>query len=124
MASTTSARLVRWSDVPVEELNPLLGRQFIHGEQAMIAQIHLKKGCVVPTHSHHNEQLSTVVSGSMRFTFDPDGSAEEIVVGPGEVLVIPGNLPHMAVALEDTLNIDVFAPPREDWISRDDAYLR
>jgi quercetin dioxygenase-like cupin family protein len=122
--SKTSARLVNWSDVPPEQLNPLLQRQFVHGEQAMVAQIRLMKGCVVPTHAHHNEQLSIIITGSLRFTFDPEGVAEEIVVGPGQVLVIPSNLPHKAEAVEDTLNLDIFAPPRHDWITGEDAYLR
>ena len=116
--------LVRWRDVPLESMNPLLQRQFISGEQTTVAQIYLKKGCVVPAHSHPNEQISTVISGELRFTFNPDTTSEEFTVRPGEVLVIPANLPHKAEALEDTLNLDIFAPRREDWIAGSDAYLR
>ncbi|HZL26371.1 MAG TPA: cupin domain-containing protein [Acidobacteriaceae bacterium] len=121
---TTLAKFHRWSDIPLEELNPLLKRQFVSGEQGTIAHIHLKKGCIVPTHVHHNEQFSAVISGAMRFTLNPGGDAEVFDLGPGDLLIIPGNVPHMAQALEDTLNLDVFTPVREDWESGNDAYLR
>jgi quercetin dioxygenase-like cupin family protein len=121
---TTNAQLHRWSDIPLEQLNPLLSRQFVSGAQGTIAHIHLKKGCLVPTHAHHNEQYSAVITGSMRFIFDPDGVAEAIIIGPGDLLIIPANLPHSAEALEDTLNLDVFTPVREDWEAGTDAYLR
>jgi quercetin dioxygenase-like cupin family protein len=121
---TTTAQHYRWSDIPLEELNPLLKRQFVSGKQGTISHIHLKKGCIVPTHVHPNEQFAAVITGSLRFILDPDGVAEEVTLGPGELLVIPGNLPHSAEALEDTLNLDVFAPVREDWESGADDYLR
>jgi quercetin dioxygenase-like cupin family protein len=114
-----------WSEIPVEPLNPLLSRQFVTGEQAMLARIVLTKGCVVPTHHHHNEQISYILSGALEFVLEdgtPGGRRQ--VVRAGEVLVIPGHLPHSATALEDTVNLDVFAPPRQDWIDRDDSYLR
>ena len=116
--------LIRWRDVPLESMNPLLQRQFISGEQTTVAQIYLKKSCIVPAHSHHNEQISTVLHGELRFTFNPDTKPEEFTVRPGELLVIPANVPHKAEALEDTLNLDIFAPRREDWIAGSDAYLR
>ena len=115
---------LRWQDLPVESLNPLLERQYVSGDQTTVAQIHLKKGCIVPKHSHDNEQISTVLRGELRFTFDPDGDPEHVVIRPGEVLIIPANAPHSAEALEDTLNLDIFAPRRQDWISGSDAYLR
>jgi quercetin dioxygenase-like cupin family protein len=110
----------RWNDIAPEQLNPLLTRQFITGDQAMISRIVLKQGCVVPTHAHSNEQLAFILDGSLRFNLD----GEVFEVRSGEVLVIPSNVPHSAEALEDTINFDIFAPPRQDWIDGDDAYLR
>jgi quercetin dioxygenase-like cupin family protein len=110
-----------WSNIPVEQLNPLLQRQFVHGDQAMLTRFFLAKGCIVPRHSHPNEQISYIVTGSLSFDF---GDGDVRIVGPGEILVIPGNVPHSATTLEDTLAFDVFAPPREDWINKTDAYLR
>jgi quercetin dioxygenase-like cupin family protein len=120
----TQAQFYRWSDIPAERLNPLLTRKFVNGKQGTISHIQLKKGCIVPTHSHPNEQFASVVTGSLRFTLDPEGAAEQVTLGPGEMLLIPGNLPHSAEALEDTFNLDIFAPAREDWASGADAYLR
>jgi quercetin dioxygenase-like cupin family protein len=117
----STATLVRWSDVEIEQLNPLLTRQFITGSKAMLSRIVLTKGCKVPKHSHHNEQLAFILQGSLRFVLD-DGTTH--VVNSGEVLVIPGNVAHSAEALEDTINFDIFAPPRQDWIDKDDSYLR
>ncbi len=122
--SIVKPQLVRWQDVPLELLNPLLERQYLSGRQMTVAQIHLKKGCVVPSHSHENEQISMVLSGQLRFTFNRDGSFEQYTVRQGEVLVIPANFTHSAEALEDTLNLDIFSPRREDWMSGADAYLR
>ena len=119
-----SAHVIAWNDVPAEPMNPLLTRQLIFGEQAMLARIQLKKGCIVPRHSHPNEQLAFVAEGAMRFSVGEEGSIVDHIVRTGEVLVIPGNLPHSAEALDDTLNFDIFAPPREDWLRGDDAYLR
>ena len=109
-----------WNEVEREELNPLLYRQLIVGEQVMLARILLKKGCVVPMHSHVNEQLSSIFEGALKFWI----ADKEIVVRAGEVLVIPPNMPHKAEALEDTLAIDTFHPPRADWINKTDIYLR
>jgi quercetin dioxygenase-like cupin family protein len=105
-------------------MNPLLTRQFVTGTEAMLARIELKQGCLVPRHAHANEQITFVLSGALRFILGDAGSEQEITVRSGELLVIPGNLPHSAVALEDTIDIDVFSPPRQDWISKDDSYLR
>ncbi len=115
---------IRWADVPTEAMNPLLHRAFVTGEQAMIARIDLKQGCVVPRHSHPNEQIAWIVSGALEFSLGPEGAEKRVTVRAGEVLVIPGGLPHAAEALEDTVDYDIFAPPRQDWINKDDAYLR
>ncbi len=117
------ATLHRWEDIPKEELNPLLERRMITGEKVMLTQIFLKKGCVVPLHSHENEQISYVVQGALRFWLGGDLS-RQIEVRSGEVLHIPSNLPHKAEALEDTLDVDVFSPPRQDWLDKTDDYLR
>jgi quercetin dioxygenase-like cupin family protein len=114
----------RWSDVPVEQLNSLLTRQFVSGSQAMLARLELKKGCIVPRHQHPNEQISYITHGAPRFSLGEDGSTVDKIIRAGDVLVIPGNLPHSAEALEDSIDFDIFAPPRQDWISSDDAYLR
>ena len=116
----SKASLHSWDDLPPEQLNPLLTRQFISGEQCMLARVVLKKGCSVPEHSHPNEQLAFILEGALEFHI----GGETTVVRAGETLVIPAHLPHSAVALEDTVDFDVFAPPRQDWISGDDAYLR
>jgi quercetin dioxygenase-like cupin family protein len=118
-----AARHFRWDDMPREAVNPLLDRRLITGERIMLAHVYLKQGCVVPRHSHENEQLTYVLEGALRFWLGEDES-EEAVVRAGEVLVIPSNLPHKALALEDTLDVDIFSPPREDWLAGTDAYLR
>ena len=110
----------RWSDIPAEQLNPLTARKMIHGSSVTVGRFELKKGCVVPTHSHINEQLSTIDSGCLKFTF----GEEEIFVRAGETLVIPPNVPHSAEAIEDTAATDIFVPLRQDWIDGTDAYLR
>lgn len=124
VAPSAQATHVRWADVPVESMNSLLTRAFITGEQAMIARIELKKGCVVPRHSHVNEQIAWIAEGALVFLLGEEGAEQRITVRAGEVLVIPSGVPHAAEALEDTLDYDIFAPPRQDWIARDDAYLR
>jgi quercetin dioxygenase-like cupin family protein len=113
----------RWADVKLEQMKGSITRRMITGERVMIAQVVLKKGDHVPKHSHHNEQLTYIVSGALRFLMGEDQAAE-IIVREGEVLVIPSNLPHSAYALEDTLDVDVFSPPREDWLAGTDRYLR
>ena len=113
-------RHVPWNSVEVESLNPLLGRHFVVGQNIMLARVLLKKGCIVPEHSHPNEQLTFIAEGALKFWID----GKEIVVHAGEVLTIPPNMPHKAEALEDTVDFDVFNPPRADWMSGTDAYLR
>lgn len=114
------ARHYRWSEMPLEPMKAGIERQFVVGTATMVARILLAKGAHVPRHSHANEQLSCILSGALRFVF----ADREVVVRPGEVLCIPPNLPHEAFALEDTENLDIFQPPREDWINGTDAYLR
>lgn len=109
-----------WEQVEKEQLNPLFARQVIHGETVTMARVFLAKGCLVPRHSHVNEQLSLIEKGSLKFVFDD----REVVVKAGEVLQIPPNVPHAALAEEDCEGIDFFAPVREDWRTGDDAYLR
>ncbi|MGO4883085.1 MAG: cupin domain-containing protein [Bryobacteraceae bacterium] len=109
-----------WNQMEEEQLNPLFGRKMINGRHITIAHIRLRKGASVPMHSHPNEQISMLESGAMRFVV----SGEEVTLRAGDALVIPPDAPHMAEALEDTLAVDVFSPPREDWIRGDDAYLR
>ena len=113
----------RWDDLPREELSPLIGRRLVTGEQLMVAHVYLAKGAIVPQHDHHNEQVTYILEGRLRFFLGEDG-AEVVDVAAGEVLTIPPHLPHRAEALEDTLDVDVFTPPRQDWLDGTDAYLR
>jgi quercetin dioxygenase-like cupin family protein len=113
----------RWDDLPREELNAHISRKLVTGERLMIAHVYIAKGGVVPTHSHDNEQLTYILEGTLRFWLGDDES-QVVDVHAGEVLHIPSNLSHKAEALEDTLDVDVFAPPREDWLNGSDAYLR
>jgi quercetin dioxygenase-like cupin family protein len=113
----------RWEDLPQEELKPDLHRRLIPAERMTLGHVYLDKGCVVPTHSHENEQLTYILEGTLRFWLGED-QAEVVDVKAGEVLHIPANLPHRAEALEDTLDVDIFCPPRADWLDGSDAYLR
>jgi quercetin dioxygenase-like cupin family protein len=119
----TPVQHLRWDDVPKEKLNDLLDRRLVTGERIMLAHVYLKKGCLVPRHSHENEQFTYVLEGALRFWLGAD-EEEECVVRSGEVLTIPSNLPHKALALEDTLDVDIFSPPRQDWLAGTDGYLR
>jgi quercetin dioxygenase-like cupin family protein len=118
--ATASLKYLAWNDIEIETMNPLLGRQLIVGHQVMLARVLLKKGCIVPLHSHVNEQLSYILEGALKFYID----GKEIVVRAGEVLTIPPNMPHKAEAMEDTVDLDIFNPPRSDWINKTDSYLR
>jgi quercetin dioxygenase-like cupin family protein len=114
---------IRWEDIPKERLNPLLERRLIVSDRMMLTHVYLQKGCVVPLHHHENEQLTYIVSGALKFWIGSE-DAEPIVVKAGEVLVLPSNVPHKAEALEDTLDVDIFCPPRQDWLDKTDDYLR
>ena len=113
----------RWEDLPKEQLKPDLARRLISTDRMMLAQVFLEKGCVVPTHAHENEQLTYILEGVLRFWLGEDESVV-LDVAAGEVLHIPSNLPHKAEALESTLDVDIFCPPRQDWLDGSDAYLR
>jgi quercetin dioxygenase-like cupin family protein len=119
----SAVRLTRWDDLPRERVTEMLDRKLIWGDRIMLAHVFLKKGCIVPRHSHDNEQFTYILDGALRFWIGDD-EAEEIVVRAGEVLWLPSNVPHKAEALEDTLDMDVFSPPRQDWIDKTDDYLR
>jgi quercetin dioxygenase-like cupin family protein len=112
-----------WDKMPKEKVSDLLDRRLITGSRMMLAHVYLKKGCIVPKHSHENEQLTYVLEGALKFWIGED-QQQTLVVGAGEVLHIPGNVPHQAEALEDTLDVDVFSPPRQDWLQKTDDYLR
>jgi len=113
----------RWDDMPAELLNPQLRRRLIATERMMVAHVYLDQGCVVPRHEHENEQLTYILEGKLRFWLGEDES-EVVDVAAGEVLHIPSHLPHKAEALESTLDVDIFCPPRADWLDGSDAYLR
>jgi quercetin dioxygenase-like cupin family protein len=113
----------RWADIPKERLSEVLDRKLITGDRMMLAHVYLKKGAVVPQHSHENEQITYILEGGLRFWIGADES-EVIDVLAGEVLHIPSNVPHKAEALADTLDVDVFSPPRQDWLDKTDDYLR
>jgi quercetin dioxygenase-like cupin family protein len=112
----------RWNDLPKERVTDLLDRRLITGERMMLAHVYLKKGCVVPTHRHENEQLTYILEGTLRFWIGEE--QEQLDVHAGEVLLIPSNVLHKALALEDTLDVDIFCPPRQDWLDKTDDYLR
>ena len=113
----------RWDDLPKETLKPDLERRLIPAERMTLGHVYLQKGCIVPKHEHENEQLTYILEGCLRFRLGEDGS-EVVDVHAGEVLHIPPHLPHSAEAMEDTLDVDVFSPPRADWFDGSDAYLR
>ncbi len=121
MAAATET-FYRWNDMPRERVNDLLERRLITGERTMLAHIYLKRGAIVPRHSHDNEQITYVLEGLLRLWV---GEPETVYdLGPGDVLLLPSNVPHRAEAMEDTLDVDVFTPPRQDWLDKTDAYLR
>lgn len=122
-AAVPNVTLHRWKDLPAEPLKEGLTRKLVTGERMMIAHVHLNKGVHVPRHSHENEQLTYILEGALQFWFGANDE-QELLVRAGEVIVIPSNLPHRALALEDTLDVDVFCPPRQDWLTGTDAYLR
>jgi quercetin dioxygenase-like cupin family protein len=111
---------LNWESVPEERMSDVISRKVISGEKVMIAQVFLKKDAVVPEHHHESEQITYILEGALKFELE----GKEVIVRKGEVLRIPSHVPHRAVALEDTLDLDVFAPIRTDWLSKDDSYLR
>jgi quercetin dioxygenase-like cupin family protein len=120
MSEKNECKYIPCKNVEREKLNDLIDREMVVGDKLMLARVFLKKGAHVPKHQHHNEQVTYIMEGALKFAID----GKEIVVRAGEVLCIPSNMPHEAWALEDTLDLDVFDPPREDWLNKTDAYLR
>ena len=123
MSTDNNVTLYRWDDIPKERLSSLLDRRLITAERMMLAHVYLKEGCVVPMHQHKNEQLTYILEGALQFFIGEDDE-DGLIVREGEVLHLPSNVPHKAVALEDTLDVDIFSPPRQDWIDKTDVYLR
>ena len=121
MADTASA--LQWDDIPLETVNPMMTRRVITGELMTVARIYFKDGFLVPRHSHHNEQVTQVVSGTMRFRFGENGE-KEFDVGAGGVVLIPAHLPHEALCIGDVEEMDMWAPRRDDWLDGSDDYLR
>ncbi|MCL4333156.1 MAG: cupin domain-containing protein [Candidatus Thermoplasmatota archaeon] len=113
-------RKTSWKDTKSEKLSEVLSRKLIYGDRVMLAEVRLKKGTVVPEHHHENEQLTWIVKGELLFEIN----GKKIRVKKGEVLIIPSNTPHKATAMEDTIDMDIFSPIREDWLSGQDQYLR
>jgi quercetin dioxygenase-like cupin family protein len=111
---------VSWDSVPLEIMSDMISRKIVTGDRAMVAQVFLKKDAVVPEHHHESEQITYILEGALKFEIE----GKEVVVRKGEVLTIPSNVPHRAVALEDTVDLDIFSPIRIDWLSKNDAYLR
>jgi quercetin dioxygenase-like cupin family protein len=116
----TGVRKYNWADMPWEKVTDAISRKIVTGEREMAAQVLLKKGAVVPTHDHESEQLTFITSGSLTFEI----AGETIVLGAGDVLCIPSRVPHKATATEDTLEMDVFSPIRQDWLDKTDDYFR
>ena len=113
-------QLSAWENVKKEILNDKLWRKVVSGENVMVAQLWLFKDCLIPLHHHESEQISLVLQGALKFELE----GREVMVRAGEVLVIPSNVPHSALAIEDTIGIDVFSPIRHDWLDGTDNYLR
>ncbi|MBI4468193.1 MAG: cupin domain-containing protein [Acidobacteria bacterium] len=113
-------KLHDWNEIEEEVLSQTISRKMITGEKGMVARIFLKKGAIVPEHSHENEQFTMVLSGALEFRIE----GKTIIARPGQVLEIPSHVVHSAIALEDTDDLDVFVPPRQDWLEGRDAYLR
>ena len=118
--SVATVRLHRWDEIALEKVTEMLSRKIVTGEREMLAQVYLKRGCLVPMHSHESEQMTYVLQGEMKFLV----GGEEITLREGEVLHIPSRVPHQAEALEDTFELDIFTPIRQDWLDHTDDYLR
>jgi quercetin dioxygenase-like cupin family protein len=121
--SPTAVTFHRWSDMPKERVTDQISRRLVTGQGMMLAHVYLAKGAIVPKHQHHNEQLTYILEGALRFWIGEHGE-ETVDVHAGEVLHIPSNVWHKAEALEDTLDVDVFNPPREDWLNHTDSYFQ
>ena len=114
--SSRPVRLHRWDEIALEKVTEMVSRKIVSGEREMLAQVYVKRGCLVPMHSHASEQMTYVLQGALRFLV----GGEEITVREGEVLHIPSSVEHQAEALEDTFELDVFSPILQDWLDRND----
>ena len=114
---------LNWDSVPAETVNPSMLRQIVSGDKLMIAKIKFKDGFLVPLHQHVHEQVTQVISGKMRFWFG-ENKEQTMDLEPGDVVVIPSNLPHEALMIGDVVEVDTWAPPRQDWLDKTDDYLR
>lgn len=121
MSDSASVRHFRWDDMEKEKVTDVISRRLVTGDGIMLAHIYLDKGAVVPMHSHHNEQMTYLLEGALKFWIGEE--KRELVLRAGEVLHIPSNVPHQAEALEDCVDVDVFCPPREDWLNHTDDYF-
>jgi quercetin dioxygenase-like cupin family protein len=124
--SAPAIRHEKWDDIPRETVTDDIARRLFTGERMMLAQVYLDRGAIVPWHSHENEQLTWILSGALRFLVGEEESDDvvDVVVSAGEVLYIPSNVPHRAEALEDTVDVDIFSPPRQDWLQGTDTYFQ
>ena len=114
--STQTVRLHRWDEIALEKVTEMLSRKLVTGEREMLAQIYLKRGCLVPNLSHESEQMTYVLQGSLKFLIE----GEETIVREGEVLHIPPGVAHQSEALDDTFELDVFSPVRSEWLDGED----
>ena len=117
--TSKTARLSRWDEIALEKVTELLSRKIVSGEREMIVQVYVKRGCLVPMHAHESEQMTYVLQGGLRFLIN----GEEITVREGEVLHIPSWVPHQAEAIDDTFEMDIFSPIRQDWLDGTDTYF-
>ncbi len=121
---SSGIRYARWDSIRKETVTDVISRRLFTGKRMMLAQVYLEKGAVVPTHQHENEQITWILEGALRFWIgDAESGIEEMVVSAGEMLYIPSNVPHKAEALEYTLDVDAFSPPRQDWLEKTDSYF-
>ena len=123
MPNAATVTKFTWNDMPKERVTNRIDRRIVCGDSTMVAHVYLEKGAIVPEHSHHNEQLTYVLKGKLRFWVGED-FAQVVDVGEGEILHLPSNVPHRAEALEETLDVDIFNPPRQDWLDHTDDYFK
>ena len=121
--SLADLQTINWDDIELETVNPDMQRRIVTGELMTVARIYFRDGFVVPMHSHHNEQITQVIRGRMHFVFG-ENREKDMVLGPGDVVVIPAHLPHEATCIGEVEEMDMWAPRREDWLDGSDDYLR
>ena len=108
----TTVRVHRWDEIALEKITEMISQKIVAGEREMLAQIYLKRGALVPMHSHESEQMTYILQGALKVGV----GGKEMIVREGEVLHVPSQVPHQAEALEDTFELDVFSPVRKDWL--------